>query len=113
MFLLFFVDPPLKLMRKSDTITDKYFVVSDAIVLKCELSRANGIVSWYKDNNRIVVNDHFTFEEEGAFRSLIILNAEIEDTGEYICNAKDDKIVFNVTVQGTLEISVMLLLVKT
>ncbi|XP_047011816.2 obscurin-like protein 1 isoform X5 [Ictalurus punctatus] len=92
-------DPPLKLMRKSDTITDKYFVVSDAIVLKCELSRANGIVSWYKDNNRIVVNDHFTFEEEGAFRSLIILNAEIEDTGEYICNAKDDKIVFNVTVQ--------------
>ncbi|XP_053483414.1 obscurin-like protein 1 isoform X3 [Ictalurus furcatus] len=92
-------DPPLKFMRKSDTITDKYFVVSDAIVLKCELSRANGIVSWYKDNNRIVVNDHFTFEEEGAFRSLIILNAEIEDTGEYICNAKDDKIVFNVTVQ--------------
>ncbi|KAF4087196.1 hypothetical protein AMELA_G00092870 [Ameiurus melas] len=92
-------DPPLKFLRKRDTITDKFFVVSDAIVLKCELSRANGIVSWYKDNNRIVVNDHFTFEEEGAFRSLIILNAEIEDTGEYMCNAKDDKIVFNVTVQ--------------
>lgn len=80
--------------------------MSDAIALKCELSRANGVVSWYKDNNRIVDNDHFTFEEEGAFRSLIILNAEIGDSGKYICNAKDDKIVFNVTVQGTLKISV-------
>lgn len=79
--------------------------MSDAIVLKCELSRANGVVGWYKDNNKIAVNDHFTFEQEGPFRSLIILNAETEDTGEYICNTKDDKIVFNVTVQGTLEIS--------
>lgn len=87
-------------------ITDRHFSVSDAIVLKCELSRANGVVCWYKDNNRIVANDHFTFEEQGAFRSLIILNAEIGDTGEYMCNAKDDKIVFNVTVQGTLEVSV-------
>lgn len=80
--------------------------MSDAIVLKCELSRANGVVCWFKGNNKIVVNDHYTFEEEGPFRSLIILNAEIGDSGEYVCNTKDDKIAFNVTVQGTLEISV-------
>ncbi|MCJ8732805.1 hypothetical protein PDJAM_G00215510 [Pangasius djambal] len=92
-------DPPLTFLQKSDIITDRNFVVSDAIVLKCELSRANGVVCWYKDNNQIVVNNHIAFEEEGAFRSLIILNAEIGDTGEYRCNAKDDKIVFNVTVQ--------------
>ncbi|XP_053090437.1 obscurin-like protein 1 isoform X3 [Pangasianodon hypophthalmus] len=92
-------DSPLKFLHKSAIITDRHFVVSDAIVLKCELSRANGVVCWYKDNNRIVLNDHVTFEEEGAFRSLIILNAEIGDTGEYICNAKDDELVFNITVQ--------------
>ncbi|XP_058247679.1 obscurin-like protein 1 isoform X1 [Hemibagrus wyckioides] len=92
-------EPPLRFLQKSDMITDRHFSVSDAIVLKCELSRANGVVCWYKDNNRIVANDHFTFEEQGAFRSLIILNAEIGDSGEYMCNAKDDKIVFNVTVQ--------------
>lgn len=93
-------------MRKCDIRTHRHFTVADAIVLKCELSRANGVVGWYKDNNKIVVNDHYTFEEEGVFRSLIILNAEIGDTGEYVCNTKDDKIAFNVTVQGTLEISV-------
>ncbi|KAK3542735.1 hypothetical protein QTP70_000076 [Hemibagrus guttatus] len=92
-------EPPLRFLQKSDIITNRHFSVSDAIVLKCELSRANSVVYWYKDNNRIVANDHFTFEEQGAFRSLIILNAEIGDTGEYMCKAKDDKIVFNVTVQ--------------
>ncbi|XP_076858629.1 obscurin-like isoform X2 [Brachyhypopomus gauderio] len=96
-FYLKILDPPLKFMRKNDT--DKHFVASDAIVLKCELSRANGVVHWYKDNERIVSNDHFTLEEEGVFRSLIVLNAEIKDSGQYICDAKDDKIVFNIKVQ--------------
>ncbi|KAF7709746.1 hypothetical protein HF521_016596 [Silurus meridionalis] len=91
-------EPPLRFVQKSE-ITDRHFVVSDAVVLKCELSRANGVVCWYKDNKRIVGNDHFTFEEEGTFRSLIILNAEIADTGEYVCNVKDEKVVFNVTVE--------------
>ncbi|XP_047670564.1 obscurin-like protein 1 isoform X6 [Tachysurus fulvidraco] len=92
-------ETPLKFLHKSDIITHRHFSVSDDIVLKCELSRANGVVCWYKDKNRIVANDHFTFEEQGTFRSLIILNAEIGDTGEYMCDAKDDEIVFNVTVQ--------------
>lgn len=81
--------------------THKQVVVSDAIALKCELSRVNGVVHWYKDNERILSNEHFISEEEGAFRSLIVLNAELKDSGKYICETKDDKIVFSVTVQGT------------
>ncbi|XP_072542391.1 obscurin-like protein 1 [Salminus brasiliensis] len=92
-------EAPLTFLRKADLATDRHVVVSDAIVLKCELSRANGVVHWYKDNESIVGNEHFICEEEGAFRSLIVLNAEIKDSGEYICDAKDDKIVFSVIVQ--------------
>ncbi|XP_026861476.2 obscurin-like protein 1 isoform X4 [Electrophorus electricus] len=98
-FYLKILDPPLRFLQKNDIITDKHFVVSDAIVLKCELSRANGVIHWYKDNERIVGNDHITCEEEGVFRTLIVLNAEIKDSGQYICDAKDDKIVFNIKVQ--------------
>lgn len=76
-------------------------MVSDAIVLKCEISRANAVVSWLKDNEKIEGNEHFTCEEQGAFRSLIVLNAEMRDSGEYICDAQDDKVVFSVTVEGT------------
>ncbi|KAL7865382.1 hypothetical protein SRHO_G00106290 [Serrasalmus rhombeus] len=98
-FHLKILEPPIKFLQKADISTDIHVVISDAIVLKCELSRANGVVQWYKDNERIVGNEHFICDEKGAFRSLIVLNAEIKDSGEYICDTKDDKIVFNVTVE--------------
>uniref|UniRef100_A0A671KM82 Obscurin-like protein 1 n=1 Tax=Sinocyclocheilus anshuiensis TaxID=1608454 RepID=A0A671KM82_9TELE len=75
------------------------FVASDAIVLKCELSRANGVVGWLKDNEKIEGNEHLICEEEGTFRSLNVLSAELKDSGEYICDAQDDKVVFSVTVE--------------
>ncbi|XP_039525086.1 obscurin-like protein 1 [Pimephales promelas] len=98
-FLVKIKDPPLKILRKADIETKLKFVVSDAIVLKCEISRANGAVSWLKDNEKVEAKEHFICEEEGTFRSLIVLSAELRDSGEYICDAQDDKVVFNVTVE--------------
>ncbi|XP_030643506.1 obscurin-like protein 1 [Chanos chanos] len=98
-FLVKIHEAPVEILRKSDIITDKHFMVSDAIVLKCELSRANGTVTWFKDNEQIAENDHVCCEAEGPFRSLVVMNAEIKDSGEYVCDAMDDKIIFNVTVQ--------------
>lgn len=98
---LFLPDPPLKILRKADIETKRRFVLSDAIVLKCEISRPNGVVRWLKDNEKIEGNEHFICEEEGIFRSLIVLSAELKDSGEYICDAQDDKVVFSVTVEGT------------
>ncbi|KAL1267529.1 hypothetical protein QQF64_032892 [Cirrhinus molitorella] len=98
-FLVKIKDPPLKILRKDDIEAKRRFLVSDAIVLKCEISRANGVVSWLKDNEKIEGNEHFICEEEGPFRSLIVLSAELKDSGEYICDAQDDRVVFSVTVE--------------
>ncbi|KTG40031.1 hypothetical protein cypCar_00011141 [Cyprinus carpio] len=98
-FLVKIKDPPLKILRKADLETKCRFVASDAIVLKCEISRANGVVSWLKDNEKIEGNEHFICEEEGTFRSLTVLSAELKDSGEYICDSQDDKVVFSVTVE--------------
>ncbi|XP_016305526.1 obscurin-like protein 1 [Sinocyclocheilus anshuiensis] len=98
-FLVKIKDPPLKILRKADIESKRRFVVSDAIVLKCEISRPNGVVSWLKDNEKIEGNEQFICEEEGTFRSLIVLSAELKDSGEYICDAQDDKVVFSVTVE--------------
>ncbi|XP_067113959.1 obscurin-like protein 1 isoform X9 [Osmerus mordax] len=92
-------EPPVKIVGKSDATTQKQFLVSDDIILVCELSRANGVVSWYKDNHLIDGNEHYSCEEQGAFRSLVVLNAELRDSGEYCCDAMDDKMVFCITVQ--------------
>ncbi|XP_062852863.1 obscurin-like protein 1a [Trichomycterus rosablanca] len=92
-------ESPLKILKKGEVKTDYKAVLSDDIVLECELSRVNGVVSWYKDGQPIEENERFCFEEEGSFRSLVILCAEQEDSGEYFLDAKDDSITFHVTVQ--------------
>uniref|UniRef100_A0AAY4BLQ0 Obscurin-like protein 1 n=1 Tax=Denticeps clupeoides TaxID=299321 RepID=A0AAY4BLQ0_9TELE len=93
-------EPPLKILRTSDTVTNKHFVVPEDIVLKCELSRPNGTVEWYKNDEWLVENERISCESDGQFRSLIILNAEAPDAGEYVCDAKDDTIKFCVIVEA-------------
>ncbi|XP_029519351.2 obscurin-like protein 1 isoform X8 [Oncorhynchus nerka] len=92
-------ETPVKILSKNDVNTQKQFFASDDIVLGCELSRANCMVVWYKDNKKIDDNERYCSEEQGVFRSLVVLNAEIDDSGEYTCDAGDDKMVFSITVK--------------
>ncbi|XP_078147331.1 obscurin-like protein 1a [Centroberyx gerrardi] len=92
-------EAPVKILRKSEVKTALKSLISDDIVLECELSRANGVTKWYKDGSRIEDDERFCEEEEGAFRSLVILNAELGDSGEYFLDAGDDNINFQVTVE--------------
>ncbi|CAL8240671.1 unnamed protein product [Merluccius merluccius] len=90
---------PVRILGKTDANTEKQFLVSDDIILVCELSRANASVSWYKDSELIDHDERFCCEEQGAFRSLVVLSARMEDSGEYACDAGDDKMVFCITVK--------------
>ncbi|XP_061902761.1 obscurin-like protein 1 [Entelurus aequoreus] len=92
-------EPPVKILRKSDIDTNLKVLSSDDIVLECELSSTDAKTKWYKDGSRIEGDGRFCEEEEGAFRSLVILNAELGDSGEYFMDAGDDNISFLVTVQ--------------
>ncbi|XP_030006218.1 obscurin-like protein 1 [Sphaeramia orbicularis] len=92
-------EPPVMILRKSEIKTDLTSLVSDDIILECELSRANAVTKWYKNGCRIENDERFCEEEEGAFRSLVILNAEFGDSGEYFLDAGDDNISFQVTVE--------------
>ncbi|GLD63419.1 obscurin-like protein 1, partial [Lates japonicus] len=92
-------EPPVKILRKSEIKTNVKSLISDDIVLECELSRANAVAKWYKDGCRIEGDERFCEEEEGAFRSLVILNAELRDSGEYFMDVGDDSISFQVTVE--------------
>ena len=92
-------DPPVRILGKTDATAEKKFLVSDDIILGCELSRADAPVSWYKDG--VLIDDtRFCCEEQGAFRSLVVLSAETEDSGEYACDAGDDRMLFGITVRG-------------
>lgn len=101
---MFLKEPPAKILRKEEIKTELKTLVSDDLVLECELSRASGNVMWYKDGKQIIENERFCYEEEGSFRSLVILSAELTDAGEYICDTGDDRVVFNVTMKGMTNI---------
>ncbi|XP_042351107.1 obscurin-like protein 1 isoform X2 [Plectropomus leopardus] len=90
---------PVKILGKTDAKTEKQFLVSDDIILVCELSRSNASVSWYRDDQLIDDTERYCSEEQGVFRSLVVLNARLEDSGEYTCDAVDDKMVFYITVK--------------
>ncbi|XP_059198931.1 obscurin-like protein 1 [Centropristis striata] len=90
---------PVKIIGKTDAKTEKQFLVSDDIILVCELSRPNASVSWYKDNQLIDDTERYCSEEQGVFRSLVVLNAGLDDSGEYTCDAVNDKMVFYITVK--------------
>uniref|UniRef100_A0AAY4B1Y8 Obscurin like cytoskeletal adaptor 1a n=1 Tax=Denticeps clupeoides TaxID=299321 RepID=A0AAY4B1Y8_9TELE len=83
---------PVKILRKADTKREYTCMVSDDIVLECELSRANGKGVWYKDGVAIQENERFCLEEEQSFRSLVLICAELEDSGEYVLDVQDDTI---------------------
>ncbi|KAK2839512.1 hypothetical protein Q5P01_013252 [Channa striata] len=89
---------PVKILGKPQAKTEKQFYLSDDICLVCELSRSNVSVDWYKDNQLIDDTERYCIEEQGVFRSLVVLNARLEDSGEYTCDAVDDKMVFYITV---------------
>ncbi|KAK2906321.1 hypothetical protein Q8A73_010264 [Channa argus] len=89
---------PVKILGKPQAKTEKQFCLSDDICLVCELSRSNVSVNWYKDNQLIDDTERYCIEEQGVFRSLVVLNASLEDSGEYTCDAVDDKMVFYITV---------------
>lgn len=96
----FLSEPPVKILRRSEIKTDLKFLVSDDIVLECELSRANVGAKWYKNTCPVEGDERYCEEEEGAFRSLVILNAGLEDSGKYFLDAGDDNICFDVLVEG-------------
>lgn len=95
--------PPVKILRRSEIKRNVRSLVSDEVVLECELSRANGVAKWYKDNCRVEGDERYCEEEEGTFRSLVILNAELGDSGEYFLDVGDDSISFQVTVEGRFD----------
>ena len=88
------------ILDKAEMKRELRFTVSDDMELECELSRADAVTSWYKDGRRVEDDERFCQEEEGAFRSLVILCAELADGGEYVLDVVDDTVTFLVTVEG-------------
>ncbi|XP_069838691.1 obscurin-like protein 1 isoform X2 [Dendropsophus ebraccatus] len=91
-------DPPVKIVNTDDDAEHRH-VSGERVVLSCEVSRENALVHWYKDGEELEKSDNLVIEEEGCHRRLIILSARTQDSGEFVCDAGDDSIFYNVFVK--------------
>lgn len=93
-------DPLVRILEKDILPTHWHCQAMEDLVLELHLSHAHGEVKWYKDGEKLQDTGRVRLEEDGTRRSLVILGATGRDTGEYLCDAGDDSIVFFVTVEG-------------
>ncbi|XP_041056563.1 obscurin-like protein 1 isoform X2 [Carcharodon carcharias] len=91
-------ESPVRIVNGTDD-TKMEYLTSDRIALTCELSHSNAEVKWYKDGLEVEGSGNVTMESHGVHRSLIIQKAGTEDSGEYVCDAGDDSIFYDITVK--------------
>ncbi|XP_070584619.1 obscurin-like protein 1 isoform X2 [Erythrolamprus reginae] len=90
-------EPPVQIVQSNAEAVHAY-QTSDRVVLTCELSCPNGPVQWYKDGEELEEGEDLLLESEGPHRRLVLPSAQVQDTGEFVCDAGGDSAFFNVTV---------------
>ncbi|XP_072902347.1 obscurin-like protein 1a isoform X2 [Hemitrygon akajei] len=98
-FRVLVVEPPVRITRPTDRLLAHKFLVSENIHLECEVSRANALAHWFKDGEKVAEDRRTSTRSEGTVRSLQVLGAQLTDSGEYLCDVRDDSIVFRVLVE--------------
>ncbi|XP_069588927.1 obscurin-like protein 1 [Ranitomeya imitator] len=91
-------EPPVKIVNSDDDAEHRH-VSGERVVLSCEVSRENALVHWYKDGEELEESDNVVLEVDGCHRRLIIRSAQTQDSGEFVCDAGDDSIFYNVFVK--------------
>lgn len=75
-------------------------VAGEDLILACEVSRANAPVQWYCNDNLLTSDSRTYIESYGTLRKIIISNIQPSDSGKYVCDAVDDKMISVVRIQG-------------
>ncbi|XP_065416488.1 obscurin-like protein 1 isoform X7 [Chrysemys picta bellii] len=91
-------EPPVRILRPQERSLELQALVLQRLELRCELSRADAQVCWFKDGLEVDETENLLLRAEGAQRWLIVPQARAEDAGEYICETRDESVSFDVRV---------------
>ncbi|NWW63518.1 OBSL1 protein, partial [Ifrita kowaldi] len=74
------------------------YVVGQRVELWCQLSHLVSPVRWYKDGEEVEVGKSLVLEQEGLQYRLVLPCAQMQDTGEFICSARDASVSYPILV---------------
>lgn len=77
----------------------------ERVTLACELSRPSALVHWYKDGKQVEETEGLRLESKGPHHRLIIASAQVQHTGEFVCDVGGDSVLFTVTVSGQCDLT--------
>ncbi|NXE23952.1 OBSL1 protein, partial [Ardeotis kori] len=91
-------EPPVRILHPPQRLLELPVQAPGCVELRCELSVPDAPVRWFKDGLEVDETDNLLLLVEGAWRCLLIPRSSAEDTGEYICESKDEAVSFDVKV---------------
>lgn len=80
-------------------------VAGDDLILECEVSRPNATVQWLCNGKILKPDTRVQIDSYDVVRKLVLTGLQPSDSGKYICDAIDDKLLTVVEVQGKFEIA--------
>ncbi|KAM7096797.1 obscurin-like protein 1 [Ciconia maguari] len=93
-------EPPVRILQPPQRSLELLVQAPGRVELRCELSMPDAPVRWFKDGLEVDETDNLLLLAEGPWRCLLIPRSSAEDTGEYICESKDEAVSFDVKVSG-------------
>lgn len=91
-------EPKVNFVAKLPASTTGTF--SSDVKITVQLTSASCTVSWLRDSKTISEGSKYSFEVDGAHRTLIIKNATLEDVAEYACVAENVKTFTELELEG-------------
>ncbi|XP_077011358.1 obscurin-like protein 1 isoform X2 [Tamandua tetradactyla] len=97
-FTVTITTPPERIVHPAARSLDLQFRAPERVELRCEVAPAGTRVRWFKDGLEVEASDTLQLGAEGPTRTLTLPHALPEDTGEYMCETRDEAVTFNVSV---------------
>lgn len=93
-------EPPVTIVGNSNDLEYQDMMAGDDLILACEVSRLNAPVRWYCNDRLLTSDSQTSIESYGTLRKIIVSNVQSSDSGKYVCDAVDDKMICVVRIQG-------------
>ncbi|XP_056352869.1 LOW QUALITY PROTEIN: obscurin-like protein 1 [Oenanthe melanoleuca] len=88
---------PVRIVSSNKEAPHSY-MVGQRVELWCQLSCPVSPVCWYKDGEEVEVDETLVLEQEGLQYRLVLPCARMQDTGEFVCNARDASVSYSILV---------------